>query len=57
MPDYKDIRMLSIEAGNGRFINNIDMSEERKVVVINQRVADNLFREKSRWENTSKSEA
>ncbi len=44
MPDYKDIRMLSIEAGNGRFINNIDMSEERKVVVINQRVADNLFR-------------
>ncbi|HOQ57906.1 MAG TPA: ABC transporter permease, partial [Bacteroidales bacterium] len=45
MPDYKDIRMLSIEAGNGRFINHIDMSEERKVVVINQRVADNLFRE------------
>lgn len=45
MPDYKDIRTLKIEAGKGRFINTIDMLKERKVVVINQRVADNLFRE------------
>lgn len=45
MPDYKDIRMLKFEAGNGRFINEMDILEQRKVIVINKRVAENLFRD------------
>lgn len=47
MPDYLYINFLKIEAGNGRFINDIDIRQERKVCVIQQKIAENLFRDTS----------
>lgn len=41
-PDYGGIKELQIL--NGRFINDIDLEENRKVVVIGEIVKDNLFK-------------
>ncbi|MDR0422400.1 MAG: ABC transporter permease [Proteiniphilum sp.] len=47
MPDYFDIENLEIGAGEGRFINQLDMREKNKVIVLDRRVAALLFKEKS----------
>lgn len=44
-PDYAVIENVEIKAGKGRFINESDMKEARKVIVIHQKTADGLFRE------------
>ncbi len=43
-PVHTEINGVSIKDGQGRFINDIDMKERRKVVVINQRVKEVLFK-------------
>lgn len=45
MPDMEHIEALKITAGNGRFLNEIDMKEERKVVVLTKKTKDLLFKE------------
>ena len=45
MPDYREIEGLKIESGNGRFLNQIDMQQERKVVVISKKIKDALFKD------------
>jgi len=44
MPDYKEINNIKIEPGNGRFLNQIDIQQERKVIVISRKVATVLFK-------------
>ncbi len=43
-PVYTKINGISIKDGQGRFINDIDLKEHRKVVVINQRMKEILFK-------------
>lgn len=43
-PDYRRIQNIEVKAGKGRFINEVDMREARKVIVIHQKTADGLFR-------------
>lgn len=45
MPAYRDIYKLEI--GIGRFINELDVKEENKVIVIDKKVEDVLFKGKS----------
>lgn len=47
MPDYAFIRNMEIRTGNGRFINEADVREFRKVMVIHRQTADILFRGES----------
>jgi len=47
MPDFKEINGVKINTGNGRFLNLIDMEQERKVIVISQKVADALFKKEN----------
>ncbi|MDR2041486.1 MAG: ABC transporter permease [Tannerella sp.] len=44
-PDYASIRYLPIHAGNGRFINDVDLAQRRKVIVITPRMSGVLFRD------------
>lgn len=44
-PDYANIFYRPILPGNGRFINEIDIKERRKVIVITPRMAEVLFRD------------
>ncbi|MDR1332214.1 MAG: ABC transporter permease [Tannerella sp.] len=45
-PDFNKINArIKILSGNGRFVNDIDMKERRKVVVISRRMSDILFRD------------
>lgn len=46
-PDIGEINKLKMPAGKGRFINDIDILEKRKVIVISPRMQTVLFR----WEN------
>jgi putative ABC transport system permease protein len=43
-PDMVVIRGLSVKSGNGRFINNIDMQQQRKVIVISDDIKNVLFK-------------
>ncbi len=43
-PSYNDVFRLKFESGNGRFINKPDMDESRKVVVLDKKVVDVLFK-------------
>lgn len=43
-PEYQNIAGLKLKAGNGRFINDNDIRENRKVIVIHERTAQILFR-------------
>ena len=43
-PDYKDINRLKINQGNSRFINDYDMTKERKVIVLSKQVSDIIFK-------------
>jgi putative ABC transport system permease protein len=45
MPDMVYIDKLKLTAGNGRFLNEIDMKQERKVVVITQKTKDLIFKQ------------
>lgn len=45
-PTYKDIFNLKLEQGAGRFINVLDMKNYSKVAVIDQKMADVLFKDK-----------
>ncbi|OAV74738.1 Macrolide export ATP-binding/permease protein MacB [Bacteroidales bacterium Barb7] len=42
-PDMTRINMLKVPSGNGRFINEIDIRERRKVIVISPRMKEVLF--------------
>jgi putative ABC transport system permease protein len=44
-PDFGSIIYLPILSGKGRFINELDMKEKRKVVVLSPRMVDILFRD------------
>ncbi|MDR1675525.1 MAG: ABC transporter permease [Tannerella sp.] len=44
-PDYSSIMFLPIHAGNGRFINEVDLAQRRKVIVITPRMSGVLFRD------------
>jgi putative ABC transport system permease protein len=43
-PDYNGINTLKILPGDGRFINDYDMTQDRKVIVLPKKVADILFK-------------
>lgn len=45
--DFNQIRYIQIEPKNGRFINEQDLREKRKVIVLSPRMAEVLFREES----------
>jgi putative ABC transport system permease protein len=44
-PDYKRINGIKIKDNQGRFINDMDMKDTRKVAVINQRIKEVLFQD------------
>ncbi|MDR3194224.1 MAG: ABC transporter permease [Tannerella sp.] len=44
-PAFSSIIFLPIHAGNGRFINEIDLMQRRKVIVITPRMSQVLFRD------------
>ncbi|MDD7062636.1 MAG: ABC transporter permease [bacterium] len=46
-PDYAQIRYVNVDTKNGRFINEQDMRECRKVIVLSPRMAEVLFRKES----------
>ena len=46
-PSKAEIDFLKIKSGNGRFINEIDVNRQRKVVVISERTKEVLFKEES----------
>ncbi|MDD4777459.1 MAG: ABC transporter permease [Fermentimonas sp.] len=43
MPNYSHIEKLTIRPEDGRFINNLDMKEYNKVIVLDKKIADLLF--------------
>ena len=45
MPTYFDIEKLIIPQGRGRFINQLDMKEKNKVIVLDQKIVDVLFKD------------
>jgi len=46
-PDHAKIDYVNVTAGNGRFINDMDMNYRRKTIVLTTRMVEVLFREKS----------
>ena len=46
-PTYNDIFNLKFEHGNGRFINTPDLSNQNKVIVIDKKIAETLFKTQS----------
>lgn len=47
MPNYFDIEKLVIAQDEGRFINQLDINESNKVIVLDKKVADLLFKDES----------
>ncbi|MDO5524324.1 MAG: ABC transporter permease [Bacteroidia bacterium] len=47
MPDYMEIEKLIIRPEDGRFINGLDVEENNKIIVLDNRIAETLFREKT----------
>ncbi len=47
MPDYLHIEKLEIAANDGRFINNLDIKNENKIIVIDKKIEEVLFKEQS----------
>ena len=47
MPNYSNIEKLDISQEAGRFINQLDMNERNKVIVIDKKIADLLFKNES----------
>ena len=46
-PDHSLINFLQFHPGKGRFINDLDIRDRRKVIVISPRMAEVLFRDKN----------
>lgn len=46
-PNYPDIEPCKVLEGNGRFINNLDMREARKVIVVHPKTAETLFKKEN----------
>ncbi|MDR1601808.1 MAG: ABC transporter permease [Tannerella sp.] len=44
-PDFSSIQYLPIPSGKGRFVNDLDLKERRKVVVLSPRMVQILFRD------------
>ncbi len=44
MPAYHDIENLIINSENGRFINQLDVNNTNKVIVLDKKIADLLFK-------------
>jgi putative ABC transport system permease protein len=44
-PDFNSIQYIPVLAGKGRFINEVDLMQRRKVIVISPRMAEVLFRD------------
>ncbi|MDR3261259.1 MAG: ABC transporter permease [Tannerella sp.] len=44
-PDFSSIIYVPIHSGNGRFINEIDLLQRRKVIVLSPRMVEVLFRD------------
>ena len=47
MPDYQLIEKLEIAPDDGRFINQLDMKNENKVIVLDRKIEEVLFKAKS----------
>lgn len=47
MPNYFDIEKLILNRDGGRFINELDINESNKVIVLDKKVADLLFKNES----------
>lgn len=47
MPAYHDIENLIIKPSDGRFINQLDLKNNNKVVVLDKKIADLLFKNES----------
>ena len=47
MPDYAAIEKLILRPEDGRFINRLDINNENKIIVIDQKIEETLFKEKS----------
>lgn len=47
MPGYYNIEKLIIGNGDGRFVNQLDMRERNKVIVLDKKIADLLFKDES----------
>lgn len=45
-PDYMEIEKLVLRPEDGRFINNLDLREQNKVIVLDNRVVQTLFKGK-----------
>jgi putative ABC transport system permease protein len=46
-PDFVDLELPVIKPGDGRFINQLDEKEANKVIVLDQKIVDVLFKNKS----------
>lgn len=47
MPDYQEIEKLIIKPENGRFINGLDVKEIDKIIVLDSKIAETLFKGKN----------
>src|SRR5690554_1542746 len=47
LPNFFEIEKLIIAPGDGRFINQLDINERNKVIVLDKRVSDLLFKDES----------
>ncbi|MFA6360103.1 MAG: ABC transporter permease, partial [Dysgonamonadaceae bacterium] len=47
MPDYMGIEKLQIKPEDGRFINQLDIKSENKIIVIDHKIEETLFKGKS----------
>ena len=47
MPNYFDIEKLEIKQNEGRFINQLDMNSRNKVIVLDKKIAELLFKDES----------
>ena len=45
--DYNDIFKLEVNSGNGRFINSLDVKNNSKVIVLDKKIAETLFKGKN----------
>lgn len=43
-PSYTEVRSCKVKEGNGRFINQLDLLEHRRVIVIHEKAQEILFR-------------
>ena len=47
MPDYLGIEKLQIKPEDGRFINQLDIKNENKIIVIDKKIEETLFKDKT----------